>query len=102
MGEVCRHRWAPGGPRGQRDRRPEEPNMSSAANVRQQAPAEPGRTRNEVTADAAELMRRGFDGDVREGPPASMLLDETNAVNEAFGDTPRLSTSLLLAAWRGQ
>ena len=31
-----------------------------------------------------------------------MLLDETNAVNEATGDTPRLSTSLLLAAWRGQ
>ena len=76
--------------------------MSSPANVRQQAPAEPGRTRNDVTADADVLMRRGSNGDVRVGPPASMLLDETNAVNEATGDTPRLSTSLLLAAWRGQ
>jgi DNA-binding CsgD family transcriptional regulator len=31
-----------------------------------------------------------------------VLLDETNAINEATGDTPRMSTSLLLAAWRGQ
>jgi DNA-binding CsgD family transcriptional regulator len=38
----------------------------------------------------------------RPGPPSSVLIEETDAVNEATGDLPLMSTSLLLAAWRGQ
>ena len=30
------------------------------------------------------------------------LLEEADAINEATGTTPLLSTSLVLAAWRGQ
>lgn len=34
--------------------------------------------------------------------PASALLQEADAIDEATGSTPLLSTSLVLAAWRGQ
>jgi DNA-binding CsgD family transcriptional regulator len=35
------------------------------------------------------------------GRPASALLQEADAINEATGTTPLMSTSLVLAAWRG-
>ena len=38
----------------------------------------------------------------RRAPPAAALIEEADAVNDVTGDTPLISTSLLLAAWRGQ
>lgn len=39
---------------------------------------------------------------VRQAPPAAALIEEADAVNQVTADTPLMSTSLLLAAWRGQ
>jgi DNA-binding CsgD family transcriptional regulator len=44
----------------------------------------------------------GSNGDGGHGRPASALFEEADAINEAAGTTPLLSTSLVLAAWRGQ
>lgn len=44
----------------------------------------------------------GSNGNGRQGPPASVLLEEADAINAATGPTPLMSTSLVLAAWRGQ
>jgi DNA-binding CsgD family transcriptional regulator len=44
----------------------------------------------------------GSNGDGGHRHPAAALLEEADAINEATGTTPRLSTSLVLAAWRGQ
>jgi DNA-binding CsgD family transcriptional regulator len=38
----------------------------------------------------------------RQGSPASALAEEADALNAATGNTPLMSTSLVLAAWRGQ
>ena len=45
---------------------------------------------------------QGSNGDGGHRQPASALLEEADAINEATGTTPLLSTSLVLAAWRGQ
>ena len=44
----------------------------------------------------------GLTGGKANGPPASALLDEAEAVTGATGHWPVLYTSLVLAAWRGQ
>ncbi len=41
-------------------------------------------------------------GDGLAGPPASALIEEAEAITGATGYRPVLSTSLVLAAWRGQ
>ena len=46
--------------------------------------------------------RVGSIGGKANGPPASALFDEAEAVTGATGHRPVLSTSLVLAAWRGQ
>jgi DNA-binding CsgD family transcriptional regulator len=40
--------------------------------------------------------------DGRRRPPPSALIEEANGISEATGDSPLISTSLVLAAWRGQ
>jgi DNA-binding CsgD family transcriptional regulator len=37
----------------------------------------------------------------RQGPPPSVLIEESEAINEATGPTPSMYTSVVLAAWRG-
>jgi DNA-binding CsgD family transcriptional regulator len=49
-----------------------------------------------------ELSSADFHGYDRHGPPASALIEEANAVNEATRKTPLMYASLVLAAWRGQ
>jgi DNA-binding CsgD family transcriptional regulator len=48
-------------------------------------------------ARVAGVYRNG-----RRGPPPSALIREANGISEATGDSPLISTSLVLAAWRGQ
>jgi DNA-binding CsgD family transcriptional regulator len=52
----------------------------------------------------AEYIREPtrLNGDDPQGPPASALIEEADAINEASGEAPLVSTSLVLAAWRGQ
>jgi DNA-binding CsgD family transcriptional regulator len=52
----------------------------------------------------AEYIREPtrLNGCDRQGPPASALIEEADAINEASGEAPLVSTSLVLAAWRGQ
>jgi DNA-binding CsgD family transcriptional regulator len=56
------------------------------------------------SADMLEdvAARLGSNGDGGHRHPASALFQEADAINEATGTTPLLSTSLVLAAWRGQ
>ena len=53
-----------------------------------------------MLADVAAPL--GSNGDGARRRPASALLGEADAINEAIGTPPLLSTSLVLAAWRGQ
>jgi DNA-binding CsgD family transcriptional regulator len=50
--------------------------------------------------DVAAPLGTNGDGGYRH--PASALLEQADAINEATGTTALLSTSLVLAAWRGQ
>jgi DNA-binding CsgD family transcriptional regulator len=83
--------------------------MSQAEDTRQQASAL-HRDRHQLDGLVAELALRdehsaspaGPTASGRDGPPASALIEEADAINEATADTPLVSTSLVLAAWRGQ
>jgi DNA-binding CsgD family transcriptional regulator len=67
-------------------------------------------TRPDPTVCCARDARRGrpvsalagSNGDGGRPHPAAALLEEANAINDATNAAPRLSTSLMLAAWRGQ
>jgi DNA-binding CsgD family transcriptional regulator/tetratricopeptide (TPR) repeat protein len=52
----------------------------------------------------AEYIREPtrLNGNDRQGPPSSALIEEADAINDASGEAPLVSTSLVLAAWRGQ
>jgi DNA-binding CsgD family transcriptional regulator len=65
----------------------------------------PGSRSQRLAGIAGFGTRRGGPGTNGAGGhrhPSSALLDEADAINEATGTTPLLSTSLVLAAWRGQ
>jgi ATP/maltotriose-dependent transcriptional regulator MalT len=50
-------------------------------------------------AGTIELAQPPFDAS---GSPAAALMEEADAITGATGDAPMVSTSLVLAAWRGQ